>query len=222
MIKYTKLNVLAFFPERLNMLMELADESVGIRSFTILKNMPEENAEFYRPNDNYQVMMFDCYEEQCDINPYDYFALGVIGVESKELVYKNFKKQIGMGDEQFINLIHPTSYISKSASLGYGLQVEVLSSISVLTTIGFGVNIKRNCNIGHHCSIGDYVTINPGVNVSGFVNVGNNTMIGAGTTIKDGLTIGKNSLIGSGSNVVKDIPDNCVAYGSPCIAMRER
>jgi len=106
MKKQSKLNILAFFPERLNMLMELADESVGIRSFNILKNIPEENAEFYRPNDNYEVRMFDCYGKQCEINPYDYFALGVIGGESKELVHKNFKKQIGMGDEQFINLIH--------------------------------------------------------------------------------------------------------------------
>ena len=161
--------------------------------------------------------MFNCYENPCNFNPDDYYAFGVIGSKSKEIVFNFFKQQIYMENKQFINLINPTSYVSKSAHLNYGLQIEALTSVSTLTHIGFGVNIKRNCNIGHHCNIGDYVTINPGVTLNGFVKVGSNTMIGAGSVIKDGLTIGKNSIIGSGSNVVKDIPDNSVAYGNPCI-----
>lgn len=214
------LNVLAYFPERLNMLIELADDSKGIKSFNILKNMPVENTEFFVPNEDYEVTLFNCYETPCNFNPDDYYAFGVIGTKSKEIVFNFFRQQIQMEIKQFINLINPTSYVSKSANLNYGLQIEALTSVSTLTNIGFGVNIKRNCNIGHHCNIGDYVTINPGVTLNGFVKVGSNTMIGAGSVIKDGLTIGKNSIIGSGSNVVKNIPDNSVAYGNPCVVHR--
>jgi acetyltransferase-like isoleucine patch superfamily enzyme len=32
----------------------------------------------------------------------------------------------------------------------------------------------------------------------------------------DGITIGKNTIIGAGSIVTRDIPDDVVAWGSPC------
>lgn len=214
------LNVLAFFPERLNMLTELAEDSYGITNFNVIKNIIVDDEAHYVPDNDYVVTMFDWFKTQDKLNPNDYYALGVIGTSSKEKVFKTFKEHVKMKNKQFINLIHPMSHVSKSAILKNGIQIESFCSVSVLTSIGFGVNIKRNCNIGHHCTIGDYVTINPGVTLSGFVNVGPNTMIGSGSVIKDSITIGRNSIIGSGSNVVKDIPDNCIAYGSPCIVHR--
>ena len=36
-----------------------------------------------------------------------------------------------------------------------------------------------------------------------------------------GVTIGNNWVIGAGSVVVKDIPDNMLAFGNPCKAIRE-
>ena len=36
-----------------------------------------------------------------------------------------------------------------------------------------------------------------------------------------GVTIGDNVVIGAGSVVTKDIPDNTIAYGNPCLVMRE-
>ena len=36
-----------------------------------------------------------------------------------------------------------------------------------------------------------------------------------------GVTIGENSVIGAGSVVTKDIPENVVAFGSPCKVYRE-
>jgi acetyltransferase-like isoleucine patch superfamily enzyme len=42
-----------------------------------------------------------------------------------------------------------------------------------------------------------------------------------GTNILNQVKIGKNTIIGSGSVVTKDIPDNVVAYGSPCKVIRD-
>jgi acetyltransferase-like isoleucine patch superfamily enzyme len=33
--------------------------------------------------------------------------------------------------------------------------------------------------------------------------------------------IGNNVIIGAGSVVVKDIPDNCIAVGNPCIPIKK-
>jgi acetyltransferase-like isoleucine patch superfamily enzyme len=46
-------------------------------------------------------------------------------------------------------------------------------------------------------------------------------VIGVGTTIKDHIKIGKNCIIGAGSVVVRDIPDNVIAYGNPCKPIRD-
>jgi acetyltransferase-like isoleucine patch superfamily enzyme len=51
--------------------------------------------------------------------------------------------------------------------------------------------------------------------------VGEGTTIGVGTNILNNVKVGKNSIIGAGSVVTKDIPDNVVAYGSPCKVIRE-
>jgi sugar O-acyltransferase (sialic acid O-acetyltransferase NeuD family) len=215
-----KINILGCVPALLNVLFELAMESKGIKSFLVLKNIPIETYDLFTPLDDWEIEFSNYFESIRDFNTNEYFALSVVGTKSKKKVYDYFKKQIKMDDQKFINLIHPTSYISKSVNLNYGLQLEPQSTIAACTSIGFGVNIKRNSNIGHHCEINDFVTINPGVTLSSFVKVNENTMIGSGVSIKDGITIGRNTIVGVGSVVVNDIPDNCIAYGNPCIIQK--
>ena len=213
----TTLNVLGCVPALLNVLFELADDARGIKAFNILKNIPVEIAGHFAVDKTWKVKYIDTNKSSATFNPEAFYALSVVGTKSKELVYNTFKELIQMEDKQFINLIHPTSYVSRSVRLNYGLQLEPLSTIAACSSIGFSVNVKRNCNIGHHCNIGDFVTINPGVTLSSFVEIGANTMIGSGVSVKDHINIGKNSIIGVGSVVVKDIPDNSIAYGNPCI-----
>lgn len=44
--------------------------------------------------------------------------------------------------------------------------------------------------------------------------------VGIGSLVTPGVTIGQGSVIGAGSVVVRDIPDWCLASGSPCKVMR--
>lgn len=215
------LKVLGCVPSLLNILFELAHESRGIKEFIILKNMPVEIKEEYVHCADWNVTTINCYESECKSSEKDLYAFSVVGVKSKEKVFAAFRAESPLEKEQFINLIHPTSYVSRSVNLNHGLQLEPLSTIAACTTIGFGVNIKRNSTIGHHCRIDDFVTINPGVTLSSHVKVGKNTMLGSGTIVKDDITIGENSIIGAGSVVVKDIPPNVIAYGNPCKAQKQ-
>lgn len=47
-----------------------------------------------------------------------------------------------------------------------------------------------------------------------------NVWIGAGTIVLPGVTIGENSVIGAGSVVTKSIPENVLAFGTPCRVIR--
>ena len=53
------------------------------------------------------------------------------------------------------------------------------------------------------------------------VTIGDNVWIGGGVIIMPGVSIGNNVVIGAGSVVTEDIPDDVIAYGSPCRVERE-
>lgn len=53
------------------------------------------------------------------------------------------------------------------------------------------------------------------------IHIGNNVWIAANVVIIGGVTIGDNVVIGAGSVVTHNIPDNYIAYGVPCKAIRQ-
>ncbi|MGI6748580.1 MAG: sugar O-acetyltransferase [Anaerovoracaceae bacterium] len=52
------------------------------------------------------------------------------------------------------------------------------------------------------------------------ITIGNNVWIGGGAILLPGVKIGNNVTIGAGSVVTKDIPENVVAVGNPCIVVK--
>jgi len=154
--------------------------------------------------------------EDLDLNDYDKFVLGVYQPHHKIKIIESLKPDVN----KFTNIIHDGLDISKMSKIGRGVLINSKVSIAAHTTIGDFVSINRHVSIGHHTVIEDYCSINPGVNIAGNVVIGKGTTIGMGTNILNTVKIGRNSIIGSGSVVTKDIPDNVVAYGSPCKIIR--
>ena len=46
-------------------------------------------------------------------------------------------------------------------------------------------------------------------------NIGHGVELGTGMQIIQGKTVGEYSIVGAGAVVVRDIPSNCTAVGSP-------
>lgn len=120
-------------------------------------------------------------------------------------------------------------YISPKCTIFKPWNIEIgnYSSIDDYVYIKPSVKIQ----IGDYVSIANFVHIIPGghnVRVRDFafdsspITIGNGVFIGADTYISKGVNIGQMTVIGARSVVLKDIPENTIAYGSPCQVKSER
>lgn len=126
-------------------------------------------------------------------------------------------KQIKEYGNKTINIIHPTSYISKYVTLG---QNVLISPFCVLTTnivIGDYVHINPQCGIGHDTTIDDYTTLYWSVNTGGFTHIGIAVELGTKTFIKQGIIIGDKVVSGAGAVIIKDVQSKAIVKGVPAI-----
>jgi len=118
-------------------------------------------------------------------------------------------------------LIHRSSIISPNATIGHGAIIMPGTVVNSGARIGNNVILNTAASIDHECLIGSAVHIGPGARLSGLVTVGNATWIGIGSSIRESVHVGNNVLIGAGSLVLRDIPDDVVAYGAPAKVIRD-
>lgn len=113
-------------------------------------------------------------------------------------------------------IIHPAAWGATGDDLGRGSFVAAGARIGANSTIGQFSIINTCASVDHDSTVGNFSHLAPGVVTGGHVHIGNNTFVGIGTMIRDRVKIGNNCTIGMGSVVLKDIPDNSLAYGNPC------
>jgi len=113
-------------------------------------------------------------------------------------------------------LCDKSAIVSDYASIGKG--TVVMQGVIIQTSVKIGKHciINTGASVDHDCLVQDYAHIAPRCTLCGNVNIGEGSFIGAGTVVIPNVRIGKWSVIGAGSVVIRDIPDNVVAFGSPC------
>lgn len=89
------------------------------------------------------------------------------------------------------------------------------------TTICDGVKIDALVHIAHNCIIGKNSMILVPTSVSGSAEIGEDCHIAA-NIIRNQTKIGARAMLGLGSVVVRDIPENVIAYGNPAKPVRAR
>jgi acetyltransferase-like isoleucine patch superfamily enzyme len=121
--------------------------------------------------------------------------------------------------------------IREECRIGDDVSVWSGSVIDYGCTIGSRVKIHCNCYIAQFTEIGDDAFLAPGVTIANDLypgsaesqefmsgpSIGAGAQIGVNVTILPYVRIGAGALVGAGSTVTRDLPDGCVAYGSPAV-----
>lgn len=118
-----------------------------------------------------------------------------------------------------------TEYLQKNcvfASPGKNCSIEnrKVPLYAKLIKIGNNVRLASNVNFVTH-DVSHFVLNHMNLGSRevpekiGCIEIGNNVFVGADTMILYNVKIGSNVIIGARSLINRDIPDNCVAVGSP-------
>jgi acetyltransferase-like isoleucine patch superfamily enzyme len=112
---------------------------------------------------------------------------------------------------KFINLIHPSVILARTAQLGIGNVIYPYSQIGPNAQIGNFNLLTCNTTISHDTIIGNNNFI-AGDGVCGHVVVGNNNVFGVRSVITPGVTIGNNNKIQAGMIVDKNVIDDSTVF----------
>lgn len=156
--------------------------------------------EYYRPKYGYQryYILFFHY-----LIPQKLFRLNPkvkwpVHFTSRVLAPENIKKGIICDPGDSIN-----TYIQANNGIIFGNNIELGPGVAIISSNHDIKNFKK------------HIKGQP-------INIGNNVWIGANTTILPEVNIGNNVIIGANSLVNKNIPDNSIAVGNPCIVIKEK
>ena len=122
----------------------------------------------------------------------------------------------------FVNALHPSVIIGEKVEIGEGIVMMAGCIINPKAKIGNFTFFATGAQVEHDCNIGDYSSISAGSVTGGYVTLGKYSAITLGVTVLDRLNIGENTVVGAGSLVLKNLPNDVLAYGNPCKIIRKR
>lgn len=121
---------------------------------------------------------------------------------------------------QLVNAISRQAAVSPAAQLAQGVAIMAGANVGPDCVVGQGVIINSNASVDHDVHLADYVHIGPGATLAGCVSVGEFAFVATGSSVIPGQRIGARSVVGAGAVVVRSIPDDVIAYGSPARPQR--
>ncbi len=126
----------------------------------------------------------------------------IIGIGDNH-IRKKIVEHIGLSDESYLTLIHPTAVISPSAKIGAGSVIMAKSVINADAQIGKHSIINTGAIVEHDNRIGSYVHICPSATLTGGVEVEEGAQIGAAAVIIPNIKIGRWAAVGAGAAVIR-------------------
>ena len=153
---------------------------------------------------------------QYEASDFDCVLIGV-GYENWEWRQRFFEE---FSDLEIPNLIHPSSYVNSSATLGRGVILLPRCVVDMHCILEDNVFFNPGVILAHDSKIGAHCFLAPGVNISGFSSVGPRCFVGIGSSIVNDMDVCADSTIGAGSVVIQSITKPGIYAGTPARLLR--
>lgn len=139
------------------------------------------------------------------------FVCSIGNPASRAIVTKSITDRGG----NFVSLLHPSSRISPSATIGNGTVIFPFAYVSSSSRIGEHVMINIHSAVGHDAAVGNNSVLSSFCDVTGEVSLGERVFLGSHVAIAPGLTIGDDAMIQIGSVVVNNVKQGRKVFGNP-------
>jgi sugar O-acyltransferase (sialic acid O-acetyltransferase NeuD family) len=123
--------------------------------------------------------------------------------------------RLGLPDERYATLVHPTVVLPDSASIGPGSVLHAATVLTADVELGAHVAVMPAVVLTHDVRVGDGVTFGAGVNCAGRVVIERGAYVGSGALLREGVVIGAGSTVGMGAVVTRSVPPGEVWLGVP-------
>lgn len=140
------------------------------------------------------------------------FAIGSLGSQRDRAAIFN---SLGVSEDRFCSLIHPSAEIDPSATVGAGCILHKGASIGPGAAVGNFVIVAVNSAIGPDVKLEDFVLVTSFVLVLSRATLKASSYVGSMTCILEDIVVGRLARVGVGSVVNRDIPDESLAIGNP-------
>jgi sugar O-acyltransferase (sialic acid O-acetyltransferase NeuD family) len=149
-------------------------------------------------------------------------AFFVNGIGSSETFYRKAEiiERIGLPDERYVTLRHPSAFLSPSACVGAGTVLAQNCVVMANATIGRHVKTLPNCTISYGCQVGDYGTVASGAVLLADSSLDNSCYMGANAAVRERVHVGARSLIAMGCVVLRDVAADSIVVGNPARLLR--
>lgn len=138
-----------------------------------------------------------------------------IGSYKTRIIRQAILERLGIAEERFISLIHPSAKIFSTATIGHGCIIHFGTVVFNHTKVESFVVIAANCVIAVSNYIGKGALFGSNITTTTGVKVGSFSFIGSSTSIGEQVIIGPGAQIGMGSLVLKNITEGAFVLGNP-------
>lgn len=160
------------------------------------------------------------HEKDYNFEPNSNIVIAISDYNIRSKIFNSLKDK----NLKFPNIIHKSSYVSKSSKIGDGAILCPFVTLTSNVEIAFNFHANIYSYVAHDCVIGNNVTFAPSVKCNGNVVIEDDVYIGTGTIIHQGkankpLFIGKGCIVAAGSVVTKSLQAGKTYFGNPAIEL---
>ncbi len=114
----------------------------------------------------------------------------------------------------WINAIHPFSWVSPDVALGKGTVICAGSIVQPGSRIGDHVIINTKSSIDHECRVANYCHVAV-AHLAGAASIEEGVFVALNSTVLPLVNVGEWSIVGAGAVVTKNVLPNQIVVGVP-------